>query len=604
MPIALLLYDSLAPLAGASTVLERWLTMLRLEAAVVARARSAFIVNWFGAGLRAIGGRVLVSIQNIDALTQQYRRARAASVAGDTGPNLAEPLAGLAGMGAGMVLSPTGAVLALYGALRFSLCSIGALLLTLIHGINAVQMGAGVGAVLLGIGLPLAVVLGIGYALYVALTNDEVVAKYETLGELTRLLQAFTGFIKLLTGPREAVRNPLLRSLLELADALAGLMAQLLGAAALLMARVLPRLGPLLSQLALLRDLGLSAIELLKAIALDAWKTLSSLWTGEDGKLPWLLQMLDTLLQHVEALLMQLLDGAMAVLAPMAQAMEDKATSVIADVQGHLGAVFDKAKSLILAMPLASTIRAGIAMAAALKAIFPSSASPTPAPAAAPSAGSSLATAAVGAGQALAKAWVDSRTGPAPPPPSMQTADLLVGLDRFGITLRSTPWGPGLASGAGAPFELDPATHAGVQQLLRSPASVFGGERARLREELGGKTPKQALESLRQQELGYRDLIANVVMRVLPPHIQAYLPALRQTFEGIDHYVYGLPAVDEEKAGDRFPVKDLPEDSGTLQPHVGKLILRHAGGDEVSLRNMAHDLRKVLVKQTYPAPTT
>lgn len=141
MPIALLLYDSLAPRAGATTVLERWLTMLRLEAAVVARARSAFIVHWFGAGLRAIGGRLLVSIDNIDALTQQYRRARAASAAGDTGPNLAEPLAGMAGMGVGMVLSPTGAVLALYGALRFSLCSIGALLLTLIHGINAVQKG-------------------------------------------------------------------------------------------------------------------------------------------------------------------------------------------------------------------------------------------------------------------------------------------------------------------------------------------------------------------------------------------------------------------------------------------------------------------------------
>ena len=98
MPIALLLHEVLSPLAMAGPVLERWQAMLRVEALVVARARGAFIVHWFGPRLPAAGGRLLVGIQNIAALTEQYRRARAASVAGDTGPNLTEPLASLAGI--------------------------------------------------------------------------------------------------------------------------------------------------------------------------------------------------------------------------------------------------------------------------------------------------------------------------------------------------------------------------------------------------------------------------------------------------------------------------------------------------------------------------
>ena len=200
MPIALLLQDALSPLTNAEVVLARWQAMVRLEALVVARARGAFVVHWFGVGLAAVGGRLLVGIQNIQALTVQYRQARAASVAGDTGPNLLEPLASLAGMGVGMFLSPSGAVLTLFAILRRDLGRIIGVLLTIVYSPHMIALMTGIGGgVLIGVGLPVALLVGIGYALYVAFSGDDIVERFELLGDVTRMITAFTRFINLLT---------------------------------------------------------------------------------------------------------------------------------------------------------------------------------------------------------------------------------------------------------------------------------------------------------------------------------------------------------------------------------------------------------------------
>jgi hypothetical protein len=217
---------------------------------------------------------------------------------------------------------------------------------------------------------------------------------------------------------------------------------------------------------------------------------------------------------------------------------------------------------------------------------------PPPTTPAAPSTASSIA--------AAAPALVAAAVGTPPPEPSVAGAGLIVTLTRMGFTvLPAGPWGPGISATEAAPFALDPATQGRIQDLLRSPGSVFSAEREALRTELGGRTPEQALAALRAEDVRYRDLLYAVVARVLPPHLQAYLPTLRHTFDLIDEHIHGLPAPGPY---DPFPVRTVP-DNGRLRPHVRRLVLRQVDGDEVSLQNIATDLQRLMRAQAYLAPS-
>ncbi|PTS90392.1 hypothetical protein DBR17_01575, partial [Sphingomonas sp. HMWF008] len=94
MPVALLLQQDFQRLARAARPLDHWREVLVLEALVIDRARGAFLSTWFDATLPRSGDAVSIGIGNIAALGEQFRRARAQSIGGDTGANLAEPLAG------------------------------------------------------------------------------------------------------------------------------------------------------------------------------------------------------------------------------------------------------------------------------------------------------------------------------------------------------------------------------------------------------------------------------------------------------------------------------------------------------------------------------
>jgi hypothetical protein len=208
---------------------------------------------------------------------------------------------------------------------------------------------------------------------------------------------------------------------------------------------------------------------------------------------------------------------------------------------------------------------------------------------------SQLATAAA----ALAPALVAARVGPPPPQPSLVGAGIVVALARSGVSFTVGPFGSGISAADAAPFELDAATQGRVHDLLRAPGSVFSGERAAIQQELGGRTPEQALAALRVEDLRFRDLIYAVVTRVLPPHLQAYIPTLQDTFAAIDRYVYGLP---EAGPTDSFPVRTVP-DNGRLRPIVHRLVLRQDNGDEASLQGIATDLQRLLREQTYLVPS-
>src|SRR5436305_7781376 len=83
---------------------------------------------------------------------------------------------------------------------------------------------------------------------------------FEFLGAAAELAGPLQRFWQQVTGPREAVRNPLLRELLVLGDRVAGLVAFLLGGLAVLVTRVGPLLEPMSAGFRatyeLVRDLG------------------------------------------------------------------------------------------------------------------------------------------------------------------------------------------------------------------------------------------------------------------------------------------------------------------------------------------------------------
>jgi hypothetical protein len=175
-------------------------------------------------------------------------------------------------------------------------------------------------------------------------------------------------------------------------------------------------------------------------------------------------------------------------------------------------------------------------------------------------------------------------------------------LDPFASGIFGTPFALyglfGLGVGSLASFRLDEETRRAAEQLARPPASIFRGERAALREELGGRTPEEALQALRQEDLRYRDLLYAVVGEVAPPQIRAYVPELLEAFNAIDRYIYGQQT--PEGTPD-FPVRDLP-DNGQLKPVVKKLTVRAPSGEEFSIRGFAHDLSELMRAQPYPVP--
>ena len=97
MPMALLLQKQFKVFNKGARSLTPWIELVRLEGLLIARARSAFLVHWFGSGVPLQGLYLRIAIHNLDELRERYREVTAQVRPRSSGPNLTEPLAGLAG---------------------------------------------------------------------------------------------------------------------------------------------------------------------------------------------------------------------------------------------------------------------------------------------------------------------------------------------------------------------------------------------------------------------------------------------------------------------------------------------------------------------------
>jgi len=513
MPIALLLQSTFAVYRKGSTLLDPWLAMVRIEELLIGRARSAFLVHWFGDRLPVRDNRLQVSIANLRALRQRWEAVTRQQPETDRGINLTEPLAGLAGTLVGVILSPAGAILGVHGAIRLLVTGVteaGGLLAGLIAGPVATAVGAVVGVLLLPLGLALAALFG--------------AAEQSALRELYRMLGAVAAPVAVVAGLLVAHRQPrtaiwFLASWLPMLIAMAVLPLMNYGVLpALPSVWVLPY-GGLLQQLTALAFRGVidAVVDTVRAILYrpllgvpvetilkDGLGVLVR--RGPAGRLGGLFGALAEALGGIPSRLGALVGSLLDILRASALG---QMPSIIAQATNVLAA----AVLALLRHPALRTILGAIGRVQTVLGALP----PSPPSAPSPSSGSSLGRLPIGP--------------PVPRPPSLPDT---VDIQSF---LGPAP-SPGLPYGPAQIFPLAPETLAAALRMLGVRMPVFAGERARLVGELGQVSTAERVMQ-RAEDLRFRGLLEGVMGQVLPPDIAAGAPALGPGFAGIDRFVYG-----------------------------------------------------------------
>lgn len=576
MPLALLLQQTFTTLARSARPFNDWIVLVELEDLLLERVRSAFLVHWFGPLLPLAGRTLSVSIANIGALRARYQMLRAGMRPDQPGVNLTEPLAGLAGTFGGILSMP------LYGIALGVIIAVKARgwLVKLLGALNAATLGA------LFPGLAVLAFPGaIGGALLAGIfAPGQVRPAIDLLGAVAEMMEALRGFVEQLLGPREGVRNPLVRLILQIGDRLAALMAFAISVVALVFTRIGPLILPLTEQTIALIRLIESVVELIGVIWADFMTRLEGLFEGEHSLMSPLepvlriagglgdrvLRELDRLLKALEGALMGWISWAGIRLTDYLGAAK---RAIVRAFEGHI---------------LTRTLTALGDILRITKAALAASTPPTPTPPPPSSSDDSFLDKVGG--------WI-YRQGPAFPalPDLPDTAVIagraggrpVLGLDAATISE--------LAGMIPTAYSFSPLAYRELEELRRSPPSVFGGELARLREEQGGLRFGAAMTALRQEELPNRALIFAVVERVLPPQAGQYVSQLENIFRTIDEQIYGVRG---QSPRPELPVRDVPENN-RLRVTVDRLRVRVVGNDAAQVRDWSERLRAALAREQY-----
>jgi hypothetical protein len=238
MPLAILLQAQLAPLRKGVKSVRSWSSLTDTFAAIVTRLRSAYLVRWFGRQLPIQGLAMVVTIANMDELRRRYTavgggQRREAPAAG---PNVMEPLLGMAGTFVGAVATPINSVLfgLAAGALVKSAVAQSAVALNWILG------GAtGTGLLLVG------AVIAVPAVLITWAISGQGRDTFDLLGAIAELVKPLQRFWTQISGRRDRVHNPLLRAVLVAGDRVAALLPRVLGALAFIVTKIGPELYPL-----------------------------------------------------------------------------------------------------------------------------------------------------------------------------------------------------------------------------------------------------------------------------------------------------------------------------------------------------------------------
>lgn len=575
MPLSLLLAQQFTVLTDGVRKLSRWESLTDTFALVARRLRSAFLVQWFGASLPVAGLDLQVTISNLDelqarwAVVTQGRR----NDPGSPGPNLTEPLLGATGMLAGVLTVPVNGVVAavLLGTVLRRLWQ------KLLVGLAGIS---GLGLVALLIVSPLFGLTLIAYAI-----SGQASDLYELLGAVAALALPLRRLWAQLSG-REPIRNPLLRQLVTLADRLAALLAQLLGAVAVAVTRIAPQLGPAVDAArATLHAIGqiLDAIQLVVLSVLDALGRMlhgpASPPAIARGVVTALAGLVGGLGRMIAATLTDLVAIAMGRFTPTLHTLVrftvDAARFVREVIVDH-----PTVRWLLSLLGIVRVVRAWYASRPSAPAKSRKR-KPPPSP---------WLTSFPVPGSAVKLGRLLTTT---PPVPSLtMSAPPLVGPDL--IPPIADALREGLLAPPADPFALTPPQRAALERF-RHPPSVFGGVRAELVSRRQEADTTGAMFTLADVLAGITPYLTRSAESVMPAQAQSFLPGLGALLDLIDLNLHG-------KARAR-PTKDLPEPAD-VRPVIGRLRVRTDAGPQAgpAIRDFVTTLRREFDARTYPVP--
>jgi hypothetical protein len=139
-------------------------------------------------------------------------------------------------------------------------------------------------------------------------------------------------------------------------------------------------------------------------------------------------------------------------------------------------------------------------------------------------------------------------------------------------------------------------------KFRRRPPSVFAGERKALEstaiEQVGMPSAAAAVAAAHIDETRLREALLSVAGKVLPPQMQPYLKTLSDAMESAEKALGQKPVAGDERM---FPVLQLPEEE-KLRPVVERLVVRVRGAARELAEEWTEGLKVTLRGQVYPIP--
>ena len=584
MPLMVLLQDVFQKFTKSVKDLDPWNELVGLEALLVARARSAFLVHWFGSLIPLDGSSVRIGIVNLEALRQRYslvmskRRSQLSE-----GPSVLEPMAGIAGNLAGAMLTPLHFMSAMAIFEPYITKKLGTTTKKVLLKIGVILNWWAWGA----FGLIAFVALAAGGPLliagFAAVPGTEGVQDFLTAA--TRIAKPLAEFWRQVSGPREKVKNPIVRAALGVLDKLAVMFPFFMQTVAFLIGKVGPLLDPMLHQFRALSNYINEVIELAK-FTVTGLMDLFERWLDpkRSDSLP---HYLDLVIEAVGQLLDFLADAISVRLIGDAREyflrMGYGLTAYFADVKKWL---VKRLLDILDENPLTKLVRATLKQIDALKPYFERLKAPSKDDDEEPGDFSK----AISFQFEPASKDVDWLKGNVP---EFRGPDMDFKLWSFKSTF---PLIAPIMSPPTDPF-------ADVRTKFPSrPRSIFAGEQKALDqtaiEQFQLPNVAMAVTQAHIDETRLRDALVSVASKVLPPEMLPYLKKLDDGMEKAGKALGQKPVPQDERT---FPVLELPEEE-KLRPVVGRLVVRVRGAARELTEEWTEGLRVTLLSQLYPMP--
>jgi hypothetical protein len=586
MPLIVLLQDVFQKFTRAVKSLEHWSELVDLEVLLVARARSAFLVHWFGSLIPLDGSSVRIAIVNLEALRQRYSLVMSRRRSGlSEGPSVLEPAAGIVGSLAGAALSPLNFLPILAAADPYITDKLGTtakrVLFKIGVAINSLTWGA-LGPIVFVLLAAAGPALIVGFA---AVPGTREVQDFLTAA--TRLARPLAEFWRQVSGAREKVKNPIVRAALGVLDKLAVMFPFFMATVAFLIGKVGPLLDPLFHQFQALAAYASDVFHFAKSTG-EALLDLFRQWLDpkRKGSLPCYLH----LAGEAFGKLLDFLSDAISV-----RLFGDTKEYFLRIGYGLMG-YFDKVKQWTVKRfgqvldenPVIRLFKAAQAQIDTLTPLFAHLKSPPPHPGSDPGKFT----------EALKFQFKDAADDIAWMKANLPTFVSDTDIDALLSLHRLSPF-PTIAPIVSPPT--DPFSEVRTKFASR-PRSVFRAERKALDataiEQFALPNVAMAVTQAHIDETRLREALLAVAARVLPPAMQPYLRTLSDAMEKAER---GLGQKAVEPAARTFPVLELPEEE-RLRPVVGRLVVRVRGAARELSEEWTEGLKATLRAQVYPMP--